>query len=242
MASKCAFFLANIINYVMIFMFEGDCMECLKQDSKKLGVLFIGFIIMATGIVLLLDSGLGLFPWGVLHQGLSNVVPLKFGEITAYLGFIILVFSVIAFKTNIGPGTVLNIVVVGPVIDLIDSFININSTNVFINIVVFLFGLLLMTMGKSLYISTKLGAGPRDGLFVGVSRTFNVEVKYIKPIIEIIVLSIGFALGGTVGVGTVVAMLTSGYLVQMFFKLFRFESRTDRQRNFVDYFRQTKSA
>lgn len=226
----------------MILLFEGDCMDLLRLDMKKLGIMTVGFIIMSFGIVLLLDSGLGMFPWGVLHQGLTTIVPLSFGEITSYLGFIILFISVILFKTNVGPGTILNILVVGPVIDVIDSFINIGSSNLFINIILFIVGLLLMTMGKALYISTKLGAGPRDGLFVGVSRTFNVEVKYVKPIIEIIVLAIGWVLGGTVGVGTVVTMIASGYLVQTFFKLFKFESRSDRQRSLLDYFRQTKSA
>lgn len=197
---------------------------------------------MSLGVVLIKESELGLFPWGVFHDGLSNVLPLSFGEITSYLGFVILLFSVIAFKTNVGPGTLLNIILVGPIIDLMDMVINLDSDILIWRSLFFLFGLILMAMGKALYISSRLGAGPRDGLFVGVSRVFNAEVKYVKPTIEIIVLAAGFFLGGTIGVGTVITMLFSGYFVQSFFKMFKFESRVDRQRNMLDYFRQKKSA
>ena len=217
-------------------------MELFKSDLKHSFVLFVGFLVMSLGVVLIKESELGLFPWGVFHDGLTNVVPLSFGEITSYLGFVILLFSVIAFKTNVGPGTLLNIILVGPIIDLIDLLINLDSDILILKSLFFLFGLLLMAMGKALYISSKLGAGPRDGLFVGVSRVFNAEVKYVKPTIEIIVLAAGFFLGGTIGVGTVITMLFSGYFVQLFFKLFKFESRVDRQRNIIDYFRQKKSA
>ena len=217
-------------------------MELIKSDMRKSIIMFLGFVIMSIGIVLIKESQMGLFPWGVFHEGLENVLPLSFGQITSYLGFVILLFSVLAFKTNVGPGTIFNILLVGPIIDLFDLIIDIPTENYFIQAVVFIVGLLLMTCGKALYISTKLGAGPRDGLFVGVSRTFNVEVKYVKPIIEIIVLTSGFFLGGLVGIGTILTMFVSGYLVQVFFKLFQFESRSDRQRNIMEYFRKTKSA
>lgn len=223
-------------------MFVGDYMELVKSDLTKALIMFVGFVIMSMGIALIKDSQLGLFPWGVLHQGISKVTPLSFGQVTTYFGFLILLFSVLLFKTNIGPGTILNIILVGPTIDLFDSLIYLPNDGYVIKVLFFLFGLLLMTSGKALYISTKLGAGPRDGLFVGVSRVFKIEVKYVKPAIEIIVLIIGYFLGGLVGVGTIVTMFVSGYLIQLFFRLFGFESRSDRQRNLVDYFRQKKSA
>lgn len=223
-------------------MFVGDYMELLKSDLRKALIMFAGFAVMSMGIALIKDSQLGLFPWGVLHQGLSKVTPLSFGQVTSYFGFVILLFSVLAFKTNIGPGTILNILLVGPTIDLFDSFVNLPNDGYAFKVLFFLIGLLLMTMGKALYISTKLGAGPRDGLFVGVSRVFKIEVKYVKPAIEIIVLVVGFILGGIVGIGTVITMFVSGYLIQSFFNLFKFESRSDRQRNIFDYIRQEKSA
>ena len=217
-------------------------MELLKSDLKNVVVMLLGFLVMSLGITLIMDSQLGLFPWGVLHQGISTVIPLTFGQVTSYLGFIVLFFSVLFFKTNIGPGTILNILMVGPMIDLFDLMVNLPNDGYVFKTIFFLVGLILMSIGKALYISAKLGAGPRDGLFVGVSRVFKVEVKYVKPIIEVIVLASGYLLGGLVGIGTIITMFMSGYLVQTFFKLFKFESRSDRQRNILDYFRQKKSA
>ena len=217
-------------------------MELVRQDLGKAAVMLLGFVVMSLGVALLMNSQMGLFPWGVLHEGLSEATLLTFGQVTSYLGFVILLFSVVVFKTNIGPGTILNILLVGPIIDLFDLIIQLPNDGLFIKMIFFVVGLILMSLGKALYISTKLGAGPRDGLFVGVSRTLKIEVKYIKPLIEVIVLFIGYLLGGLVGVGTIITMLLSGYMVQMFFKLFKFESRTDRQRNLVEYFRYRKSA
>lgn len=210
-------------------------MDLIIQDLRKSVTMFLGFIVMSFGIVLIKESQLGLFPWGVFHEGLAEVLPLSFGQITSYLGFVILLFSVLVFKTNVGPGTILNILLVGPMIDLIDHFVNLSIDGYLIRSVFFIFGILLMTLGKALYISSKLGAGPRDGLFVGVSRVLQVEVKYVKPSIELIVVIAGYFLGGTVGIGTVITMFLSGYLVQMFFAVFKFESRKDRQRNLLDY-------
>ena len=92
-----------------------------------------------------------------------------------------------------------------------------------------------MTFGRSLYISTKLGPGPRDGVFVGLSRITQLDVKYIKPAVEFTVLFVGFLLGGTVGIGTLTAMLFSGYLVQFYFKKLGFNPKIENQRNLREY-------
>jgi len=213
----------------------GDLMKLIKNDVYRLPILFVGFIVMSIGITLIKRSDLGLFAWGVFHDGLSLVTPYSFGEITRNLGFVILLFSMIAFKTKFGPGTILNIVIVGWMIDYSNELIVFIPTSLFHQIILFTIGLFLMTVGKAYYISSKLGAGPRDGLFVGVSRITKVDVKYVKPGIEVIVLLIGFLLGGVAGVGTIVAMISSGYLIQYFFTLFHFNPKEEHQRGFYDY-------
>lgn len=212
--------------------------EKIRYDLTRLPHLLIGFIIMSTGIMLVKESMLGLFPWGVLHDGLSIVTPFSFGEITVILGFVVLIFSVIAFKTNVGIGTFLNIFLVGFMIDYAQEIMPFTATTVYTQILFYTLGVLLISIGRALYISSKLGAGPRDGMFVGVSRITQVDVKYVKPAIEIIVLTIGFILGGNVGVGTLILMVFSGYLVQVFFKLFGFDPKKDRQRDLSEYFTQ----
>ena len=160
--------------------------EVITSDVKKLPLLLLGFVVMSVGIILIKRSDLGLFAWGVFHDGLSNVTGLSFGSITRYLGFIILVFSMIAFKTNLGPGTILNIYLVGLMIDWADKLISFIPDGMLEESILFVIGLVLMNIGKAFYISTRLGAGPRDGMFVGVSRITKVDVKYVKPGIDIL--------------------------------------------------------
>ncbi len=103
-----------------------------------------------------------------------------------------------------------------------------------------------MTFGRSLYISTKLGPGPRDGIFVGLSRLTQIDVKYIKPAVEFTVLLIGFLLGMSkginyVGPGTVIAVIFSGYLVQFFFKKLGFNPKIENQRHLREYLYKKKT-
>jgi len=210
-------------------------MTNLKADSKKLPILFLGYIILALGIVLTKKSDLGMAPWGVFHQGLSLLLGLSFGVVTQLLGVIILTLSVVLLKTRVGIGTILNVLVVGSFIDAIDYFLNFHPVNIAEQSVILILGLITMTFGRSLYISSTLGSGPRDGMFVGMSKAFNIEIKYMKPIIELTVLVIGYFLGGVVGYGTIILSLTSGYFVQYFFKLLKFDPKTSKQSSINEY-------
>jgi uncharacterized membrane protein YczE len=213
----------------------GENMKKLRKDLKRLPITLIGFVFLSIGIMLTKRSSLGMSPCGVFHQGLSNVTDLSFGVITQLIGLIILLISVILLKTKVGLGTVLNVLLVGLMIDLSDQLYQFIPSSYFSKIIVFTTGLITMTFGRSLYIASRLGAGPRDGLFVGLSRILNIQVKYVKPTIEITVLFLGFLLGGVVGVGTVVAAFTSGYLVQMFFAILKYDSSNHTQSNIFNY-------
>jgi uncharacterized membrane protein YczE len=216
-------------------------MDLLKKDIKNIPNLIVGFIIMSFGIILIKRSDLGLFAWGVLHDGLDNVTPLSFGQVTIVVGLVVLVFSVLLFKTNVGIGTLLNLGIVGLIIDLFDQYFRIFPETIFLQVVFFVIGLVLMTFGRAMYISTKLGAGPRDGLFVGLSHVTQIKVKYIKPVIEIIVLVIGALLGGVFGIGTLIIMISSAYLVQTFLQFFGYDPRKEKQHNIIFYLNKTKA-
>lgn len=215
-------------------------MELLKEDLKKIPLLFLGFAFLAFGMVLTKRAELGMNAWGIFHQGLSVKLNISFGLATFLLGLVILGFSMLLLKTRVGMGTVLNIVVVGIMIDVSDYLFTYIPETTNEKITVLLFGLVIMTFGRSLYISTRLGPGPRDGLFVGLSRITKVDVKYIKPSIEMTVLLLGFLLGGLVGYGTVFLIITSGYMVQYFFKILHFDPKTEIQKGFSDYFPSIK--
>lgn len=194
-------------------------MRKLKSDLQRLPTLSVGFIFLALGIMLTKRSDLGMAPWGVFHQGLSIQLTLSFGVVTQLVGLFVLVVSLVFLKTKIGLGTVLNVLLVGPLIDLYDAFILFEPLSIYAQYGTLVAGIILMTYGRSLYISAQLGSGPRDGVFVGLHQLTNIDIKYIKPSIEFTVLLLGYLLGGTAGVGTVLVVISSGYFVQMFMLL-----------------------
>ena len=207
----------------------------IKEDANKLGILLTGFFVMSLGITFNRLSGMGLSSWNIFHDGLSNHLGITFGVVTQLLGLVILLFSVVFLKTKVGPGTILNILLIGFLVDKMEEYIVITPESIGLRIALIITGILLMTMGRALYISSRLGPGPRDGLFVGISRVTNIQVKYIKPAIEFTVLIIGILLGGKFGVGTVLTIIVSGYLVQFFFKVFHFDPKGVPNRSLREY-------
>lgn len=208
----------------------------IKEDIKKLPKLFLGYLILSFGIYLTKLAYVGMSAWSVFHDGLSIYFSLSFGLLTVIVGIIILALSIIFLKAKVGVGTILNIIVIGPLIDFMDVIYHNTPDNKVLLGIIFVFGLLFTTFGRSLYIASRLGPGPRDGLFVGLARVTQIDVKYIKPLIEFIVLGIGYALGGNLGIGTVILIVTSGYLVQFFFGILGFDAKGKSQSNILDYF------
>lgn len=210
----------------------------LVDDLKRLPILLLGFLLLSFGIWLTRESQIGMSPWGVFHDGLGKQVNMDFGTMIVIVGFIILAMSVIFLKSKVGIGTILNIAIVGNFINFLDYNLDFEYDSIFLAILVMSIGLLLMTFGRSLYISAKLGPGPRDGVFVGVSRLTKIDVKYVKPAIEFSILLIGYLLGGIVGIGTIISILVTSRLVHLFFKLLHFDPKSEHQSNFFDYFQK----
>ncbi len=213
-------------------------MEFFKEDVKQLPRLFTGFLLLAFGIYLTKLSLIGMSPWSVFHDGLGKQVNLPFGVMTQLLGLVILLLSIVILKTKVGIGTVFNVLFVGMFIDILDMLYQPVISKMMTQIIVLLIGVVATTFGRSLYISSCLGPGPRDGLFVGLSRITGVQVKIVKPIIEFIVLFFGYLMGGTIGVGTIILVVCSGYMVQFFFGLLGFDPTTSKQSNIKLYFIQ----
>jgi len=235
----------------------------IQQDRKKLPKLLAGLILVSLGLMFSKRSGLGMLPWGVLHSGISNVTGLTFGQAVQILGIIILILSMIFVKILPGVGTVLNVILVGlmyDVFDQINSQIHLlndfsisdksatfvdslnQSVNVFTNNpalteqILYLFvGILVTGLGSALYISCSLGAGPRDGLFVGVTQITGLSVQYTKPAIEVVATVIGIFLSGSFGFGTIVNALVSGYVVHFFFKLLKFNAKKKKHNHLLSY-------
>ena len=197
---------------------------------KHLSILLMGFVLISLGMVLTKRADLGMSAWGVFHQGLAKQLGLSFGVVTILLGLIILTFSIWLLKVKAGIGTILNVLVIGVVIDIFDYFITFIPSTMTERTVLLIVGLVIMTFGRALYISAALGEGPRDGLMIGLHKLLNIEIKYLKPTIEATVLLLGYLFGGTVGVGTIVIILASGYLVQLSFKLLHYDPKASKQK------------
>lgn len=195
-----------------------------RRFSRLSGLLMLvaGLFLFALGIVLTLHSGLGLGPWDVLHQGLSKHLRLTFGQTSILVGAILLVVGLLLGERP-GVGTVLNMVLIGVFIDLIvwsGVVPDAGGRNVVLRLLMDVVGVATVGVGSALYIKAGLGAGPRDSLMLALNRLTGLRVGWVRTGIELVALTIGYLLGGTVGIGTAVFALGIGVAVDVAFRLF----------------------
>jgi len=183
----------------------------------------LGLILYAVGIVLTVKGNLGLAPWDAFHIGLMNVIDLTFGQIGILVGVAIL-FITYFLDESIGLGTIANIFVIGLLIDLI-LYLNLIplSQNILSGIIMLILGMVAIAVATYYYISAGFGIGPRDGLMVALTRVTRKPIGLIRGLIEISVLIMGFLLGAKVGFGTVLLAFGTGPIIQMVFKLYKFD-------------------
>lgn len=184
--------------------------------------LFVGYFIYAIGIVMTINAALGLAPWDVLHQGLTNILPITMGQGSIAVGFMAILVNVI-LKENIGWATVFNMIFIGIFMDvlMLNNLVPVFN-NLFLRFITMLLGILVSGYGGFIYIGAGYGIGPRDGLMVALTRKTKKSIRFVKNTTEIIVVAIGFLLGGSVGIGTAVMSLAGGYLFQFAFKTVNF--------------------
>lgn len=185
----------------------------LSQDKpvERLVIFVLGLLIMTLGIVLVIQANLGSAPWDILNIGLHIQFGLTIGRWAIIVGFLILLIATILSKKLPPFGALLNMVLVGIFIDffLLLPFINTPSTLIQ-RWMMFLIGLLIMGYGMGIYISAKLGAGPRDSLMIVLSDKFGGSIAKTRLFMEAIVLIIGWILGGPVSWGTVIYAILIG--------------------------------
>ena len=175
----------------------------------RLVILIVGLSIFGLGEALLIQSHIGNSPWSVLAQGISRHTPLSIGFSTFLVSAIILLLW-LPLRERPGFGTVANIVVIALALELSLGFIPLVHHNPVLSLVFVFLGIALVGMGSSLYITTGLGPGPRDGLMTSLHNRTGVRVARVRLGIEIVALSIGAILGGTLGIGTALFALFIG--------------------------------
>ena len=180
---------------------------------RRLPRLALGLVLFGSGIALQVEAGLGLSPWDVLHEGLAGRTPLTFGVTAILVGGAVLVLW-IPLRQRIGWGTVANVTAVGLIIDAV-LWAAPEPSGRWLRWAVFLGGVFIMGVGSGLYIGTRLGPGPRDGLMTGLAAR-GLSIRLSRFLIETAVLTLGWLLGGTVGWGTVVFAASIGPLVHFF--------------------------
>jgi uncharacterized membrane protein YczE len=177
-----------------------------------------GLVLFGLGISLMVRAGLGVPPWDVFHQGVSELTGLPMGTVIIVTGLAILL-AWIPLHQRVGVGTVLNAVVIGLTVDLVLALLP-TAPGVLAGLGFLAAGLASVAAGSGLYIGAGLGAGPRDGLMLGLAAR-GLSVRAARTAIEVGVLVVGWTLGGTVGIGTLVFAVAIGPMVHVALPLLR---------------------
>lgn len=195
----------------------------MKKIVLTIAKLFIGFFVCAIGIVMTINANLGLAPWDVFHQGISNLTGITMGRAHIIVGVSLVIIDSL-FGEKAGWGTLGNMLFIGLFIDILMLNHLIPTFEGFIpNFIMMSLGMLVLGFGCYLYISAGLGSGPRDGLMVAITKKTNKSVRFAKNSIELIALVIGYILGGHVGIGTLIMAIAGGYFMQLAFKITKFD-------------------
>jgi uncharacterized membrane protein YczE len=177
---------------------------------RRLLVMNIGLFVMAAGIDAIVLAHLGASPWDVLHLGVTLHSSISFGAAQQLVGLVILIAACWMAKSWPTIGCLINILMVGFYSDLIYALVP-DSDSWAVRIVQFVIGLLLCGYGAGIYISSRLGAGPRDWLMLSLHRKTGIRIRWVRTCLEIFAVSAGIALGGPFSVGTIVFSLTIGH-------------------------------
>jgi uncharacterized membrane protein YczE len=185
--------------------------------GRRLIQLYAGLALYGMSSALLVEAGLGLEPWGVLHQGLAELTGLSIGVVSIIVGAVVLLLW-IPLRQRPGLGTVSNVFVVGLAMDGTLALVP-DAHALAVRIPLVLGGVLLNGAATGLYIAARFGPGPRDGLMTGLHQRTGRSIRLMRTAVEVAVVATGFALGGTIGVGTLLYALSIGPLAQFFLRV-----------------------
>jgi uncharacterized membrane protein YczE len=185
----------------------------------RLVTLLAGLFVYGLGVALTVHAGIGIAPWDVLAQGISIQTGLSFGVATVAVSILVLICW-IPLKVKPGFATVANALLVGLFADFWLMILP-DLTAYWQQLAVFMLGVVVVAIATGLYISSRLGSGPRDGLMQGTANTLDKPFWIVRTAVEGSVLTIGWLMGGQVREGTLIFAVTIGYLVQISLKAFK---------------------
>ncbi|MGC5543783.1 YczE/YyaS/YitT family protein [Streptomyces griseus] len=186
--------------------------------TRRLVQLYVGLTLYGASSALLVRAELGLEPWGVLHQGLTELTGISIGVVSIIIGAVVLLLW-IPLRQRPGLGTVSNVFVVGLAMDGTLAVLG-DLESIGLRIPVMVLGIVLNGVATGLYIAARFGPGPRDGLMTGLNHITGRSIRLVRTAIEVAVVATGFVLGGSLGAGTVLYALAIGPLAQFFLRMF----------------------
>ena len=184
-----------------------DGLRNILNYTIRVIVFVCGIFILALGAATLITANVGVATWDVLHIGLARISSLSVGRWVQIVGITMVLMTCVFERKRPVLGSVLNIVLVGFFLNFILS-VNIipHFDNIGARILLLIIGIILMGIGSGMYVASKVGAGPRDGMTLFLARRFSISVRLARTILEISALTIGWLIGGPVSIGTFISV------------------------------------
>lgn len=188
---------------------------------RRLLRLNIGLLIYGLALSMVINAKIGVPPWDVFAQGISLQLNTSYGVASIIVSVIVLLFW-IPLKVKPGIGSIMNAILIGLWADFWTQYLP-KMDFYWGNLAMFLLGTCTVAFATGLYITSNLGSGPRDGLILGLTKRLGWKVWQVRTVIEVLVLSIGWAMGGQVREGTLIFAITIGYLMQISLRFFKYK-------------------
>ncbi len=197
-----------------------------KETLYKIIKVCLSFVIFGFGSYLTIRANIGLAPWECFSMGVSKQVGASYGTTHMVIGFVIIAIDLL-LKEKIGLGTILDALIIGPVVDLCTNILPIPlMTKWYYGVPLMILGLFIIAFSQVLYQGTGLSCGPRDAFVIGVGKRLRkLKMGAVQIVVLAVVLTAGFLLGGPVGIGTIVGAFGTGITVNIVFGLLHFEPR-----------------
>ncbi|HYE82139.1 MAG TPA: hypothetical protein VEG39_08225 [Clostridia bacterium] len=194
------------------------------ENLKKIPLVIVGLVIMSLGIVLYLKSGLGANPLTVFTEGTSKVLGISVGRASQFIMFSLIIIVFFVDRKRLGLGTIIHAILVGFLMDVFMEWNWLNPESMISAYIILGLGVFLFGVGLALYVCAGLGEGPIDALMIILHLRLKKDIKWVRIVMDLCLIIIGFLLGGHVGIGTIIGVVFTGPIIENTLKLIKNQS------------------